>query len=329
MSSAELDLILEQALQLRATGVALEACLERFPDHAEALRPLLEAADLTAAGLDAAAPLPTPDLARGRARLIAAARSSRSRAPAAPWRWAVAALIAIGLVLTMGVASSRALPGDVLYPVKRGLEAVELALTTVATDRLQLEADFNARRRAELIELTRLRRVGVVEFEGYVESADGDSLVVDGLRLTGANGAATAGDRVLVRVRTGSGTLEIEALQSIRTVAPPAPTPTATPTTAIQPSATLRPTVTAQPTATARPPSTADRSVGTATREPETQPAMRAPTETSPAASPEPGRPTRDAEIVTAIGPTATREPRQTEPPVAPELSATPSRRRP
>ncbi|HRF47687.1 MAG TPA: DUF5667 domain-containing protein [Anaerolineales bacterium] len=325
MSSAELDLILEQALQLRATGVALEACLERFPDHAEALRPLLEAADLTAAGLDAATPLPTPDLARGRARLIAAARSSRSRAPAAPWRWAVAALIAIGLVLTMGVASSRALPGDLLYPVKRAIEDARFALAGEPEAREALRTEVSGRRQAEVEALIGLGREASLVFEGVVEDATPSTLTVSGIRIDGDH-QAEVGDTVRVGVRVTNEGVLLEDLTRI--AAPPArPEPTVAPETrAPIATSTLKAIATERSTtATAANTRVPDASPIEATRHPAQTPLTAEPTALPDQPTTPPERPTRAPDQPTTVPDRPTPEPpRPTERP-----SPTPERRRP
>jgi hypothetical protein len=66
----------------------------------------------------------------------------------------------------VAAASASALPGDALYPVKRGLESAQLALTLNPAARASLQAELSARRRAETQAVINLRRETQVEFEG-------------------------------------------------------------------------------------------------------------------------------------------------------------------
>jgi len=297
MNDPAFELVLDQALQLRAAGSSVEACLARFPQYAAELRPLLETAAHAAGGLRAGEPLPPPDLARGRARVLHAARASQPRPATIVLRWATALAFVLALGFGVSAASARSLPGDVLYPVKRALEGAQLALTSNLNARRQLEAEHNARRQEEVRALSQMKREGVVEFEGPVESAAGDELTVAGVRVRGANSAA-AGDRVRVRVRTtAEGGVVLDALIPI-VVAPPAtrePTraPTLTPPTAATPEATAtRPAPTGtnspEPTPTPRRDPTRVPTASPATREPTRAPADLRPTATSERLTPRP-----------------------------------------
>jgi hypothetical protein len=226
MNDYEFDLALDAALQLRAEGVSVEVCLARFPQYAAALRPLLETAGHAASGLRAGEPLSPPNLARGRARVLQAARASQPRPAFLIWRWAVALAFVVTLAVGVSAASAQSLPGDVLYPVKRTIEGAQLALAGDLPTRQQLEAEHNARRQDEARTLSQLKRAGVVEFEGSVESATAEELVVAGVRIRGAN-TATPGERVRVNVRTTTeGAIVLEALSPITA---PEPRPTALP----------------------------------------------------------------------------------------------------
>lgn len=286
MNSHDFELALDRALQLRAEGVSIEACLARFPQYSNELRPLLEAASHAASGLRAGEPLPPPNLARGRARVLQAARASQTRPGVLILRWATS--LAFVMVLAFGVASASAqsLPGDALYPVKLAIEEAQLALAGNLNARLRLEAEHNARRQSEVSELIRLKREGAVEFEGPVESATRDELIVAGVRIRGSN-SVTTGDRVRVNVRTtAEGSVLLEALTSI-VVVPPADRPTPTFTATQSPS--LAPTNTA--TATRSRPSETASPAPSATPTP-TAASTRVPTDIRPTAAPERATPT-------------------------------------
>lgn len=280
MNDPAFELILDQALQLRAAGSSVEACLARFPQYAAELRPLLETAAHAAGGLRAGEPLPTPDLGRGRTRVLRAARWSRSPTAGPLWRWATALAFGLALIFGVSVASAQSLPGDGLYPVKRALEAAQLALAADLNTRLRLEAEHNVRRQDEARALSQMKREGVVEFEGPVESASAEEIVIGGVRIRGAS-TAQAGDCVRVSVRTTlEGAIVLEALTPITAPAPrerptslPLPTSTPAPPTATvvrEATATVGPAL-ARPTGTASPiPTATAPPVREATREPPT-----------------------------------------------------------
>ncbi len=326
MTSLDFEHALDEALRLRSAGWTVAACLERFPEHAEALEPLLETADDVARALFADTPVPEPDLARGRARVLQAARSAGRRRASLPLgRWAMALALVLIVVFGTAAASAQALPGDWLYPVKRGLEAARLALTVDDTTRLQVDAEQNERRRQELVELARLGREGVVEFEGSVEAVTGTTLVVDGVPIEGSTRAA-AGDQVRVRVRTASGELVLEELSP---VAAPDLTEAPLPTTAPAPTDTRPAPTDSPPTRTAVIPPT--RAAATITPEPTREPAATA----TVAATLEPTRlPDRATPTGAATDLSSTREPERASPTSEPtrpsrDPSPTPGRVRP
>ncbi|MGQ0602692.1 MAG: DUF5667 domain-containing protein [Anaerolineales bacterium] len=290
MNDSDFELALDQSLHQMADGLSVEECLARFPQYADELHPLLEAAGHAATGLRAGEPLPPPNLARGRARVLQAARAPQTRPGVLILRWAAAFAFVMVLVFGVASASAQSIPGDVLYPVKRAIEAAQLALTGNLNARLRLEAEHNARRQSEVRELIRLKREAIVEFEGPVESATGDELVVAGVRIRGAN-AVTVGDRVRVNVRTtAEGSVVLEALTPIVVVSPAdrsTPTftatqpPSHTPTDAAT-ATRSRPSKTASPAPSVTPMHTAAH----------TAPPTRVPTDIRLTATPERATPT-------------------------------------
>lgn len=318
------ELVLDEALQMMAAGASRDECLARFPERAEALTPLLAAAEVARAGLHADDPIPAPDLARGRRRFLLAARPPR-RSPYEFLRLATALALTLVLVFVgVAVASANALPGDALYPVKRGLESAQLALTLNPAARATLQAELSARRRAETQAVINLRRETQVEFEGVVERVGEDEVVVSGLvvRVEGTLGFQP-GDQVSVKASiTADGTIVAEAIMPL---APPRPTPEASalptaarpgPTSSATPGASHQPPTPtlARPTGTSPIPSTpngarpAQSTPVDATRVPPTdiRPAL-APTETRrPEATPTPGE-TRPAIEPTSTGTRAGR----------------------
>ena len=168
------DEVLANCLDALEGGQGLAEVLARYPEHAAELEPLLEAAVWF--GGQAAAVAPRPGfVAASRARLVqqvAAPPAASGSWLAMAWRglgssWRIA--LQLGVVFVMlaclvlgssGVAfaSQNALPGDALYPVKLGLEQVELLVTLDPEEDLRLHLQFSQLRIAEMQRLLALGR---------------------------------------------------------------------------------------------------------------------------------------------------------------------------
>jgi hypothetical protein len=164
LSTAE---ILDDCItRLQSGDDGIKALRHDFPHQAQELAPLAEIARQLSSGLHA--PAASADFARNsKIRLLNRLRAAQTPTKAAKprmlatkqlsWRPARAIatlLIAFALLLTStGVAraSSDALPGDVLYPVKRGVEEIRLAVT------------FNESGDAELLNAFTTERVDEIE----------------------------------------------------------------------------------------------------------------------------------------------------------------------
>ncbi len=191
-----LDESLQAILDGRAT---LEQCLARYPQHAARLAQVLPLALKAREALQ-----PPPAREPGRmpasleARLRAAAAQRRPRPspgravpalrPAIALAAALAAVLLLGATTGAALAAQSALPTDALYPVKRGLEEIQLLLSpTRVGDAALLEA-FAERRLQEVEALAAAGRqadlaAGLAEYEaglarllqvaGEVPSEDG------------------------------------------------------------------------------------------------------------------------------------------------------------
>lgn len=304
----ELDQILEECLRaVLRDGLTLEEALAHHPEAAEALqKPLLTAV--------LAARLPAPALSAERVaaleqRLLArfdtlplAAPGPRlvdspaPRAVAVPrrssWMGRWAAVLALAFVVTLGsgatvAASAQAMPGDALYGVKRGWEAI---ITLILNFLGQLESLWS-----------HLARVRYEELQYAIENAPeqeaqalfdfGDAF---GLALANAQGEevlelSAFAEEALQTLETHYATrnqpetarpvlnlLNMARSRSIPTdpQMPPVPTPlppSATPTSTA--TMTDTPTQTATPTATETlAPTRTPRFAATATRTPEPSP---------------------------------------------------------
>jgi hypothetical protein len=174
-------------------------------------------------------------------------RHRRSRAPA--WRWASAVLATLLVfVVVMGgtiSASAEALPGDVLYPVKRAVEEVRLTFTFDPAARERYEEQLVATRQEETQEVLQLGREADVEFQGLLEATADGGWSVGGIKVqiapqTWGATPPQPGTVVAVEGRAAGGQLNARRVN----VVPPKP---------VTPVAKASPTATSQPSPTAVP----------------------------------------------------------------------------
>jgi hypothetical protein len=174
--------ILESCLTELENGAQVESLLARYPAYAEELRPILIAV-LEAKKMSA--PEPSREaVVRGRARLMQRVSAIREE-KTAPRRWVSPFFfrkLAVSLVLTLTLAlsgtglvgaSSSALPGQNLYPVKRRWENVRLFFTFDAAEKLLLEQEFKHEREHEANELLSEGEQYEVEFSGVLTNVNG------------------------------------------------------------------------------------------------------------------------------------------------------------
>lgn len=167
------DDVLAVCLDALDGGQGVAELLARYPEHALELEPLLESAVWF--GGQAAVVAPRPGFVKAsRARLV----EKIAAPPAATgiwsqlfaslgsgWRMALQAAVVIVMLACLVVGSSGiayasqdALPGDALYPVKLGLEQVELWLTLDPQAELRLHLQFSQLRITEMQKLLALGR---------------------------------------------------------------------------------------------------------------------------------------------------------------------------
>lgn len=181
----------EVCLAALKTGVDLDACLALYPDLADELEPILAASQ--SARVLGRFPLPdTTAENRSRARFLSTAAAINIKAkPKFSWvalRRAVLVALVVMLAFAISwngllVASAKSLPGDVLYPVKRVTERVNLSLTPNVEEKHQYESDFNMRRAEEVKLLLKLGRVEHVSYEGTVTEITPDRWMVGGFTV--------------------------------------------------------------------------------------------------------------------------------------------------
>jgi hypothetical protein len=199
---------LETCLQAIEKGETMDSALARFSEFQAELRPLLEAS-LHARTLRGSQPSDAAQR-RGRARLLqrAAEMREQNRKPKRTWLYNFRPLAVTLAVLTIFFAStglvrasSGALPGDGLYPVKRTWEGVQLLFTFDTMEREGLELEHENERLHEINELLAKGREEPVSFSGYVTAQDGDLWMVAGVPVRISSQTRLPGNAVV----TGTG----------------------------------------------------------------------------------------------------------------------------
>jgi len=195
MAQPELNSLLEECLIQLQAGNSVKEILAQYPNYAQELRPLLE----TAAGMrynQSNIIPPTEAMIRSR-RLFVTQLTMQARRQSIfhsiHLRLAVSMTIVILLVvglLSTGLGSAAALPGDTLYPVKIALEQVQLNLAAGPAQRLQLLENFDQVRAQEVNQLKTTDRMITVTFSG-VPSQSKDGWMVSGVKLKVSDSEAT------------------------------------------------------------------------------------------------------------------------------------------
>jgi len=156
MKNSEFENILDECLERLVKGETVEQCLQRYPEQAAQLEPLLQTAQ---AVRKASAILPRSEFkarARYQFRSALQATATKRRLPLFGLRprWAMALMI-IAIVLVAGggtaAAASNSMPDSPLYPVKLATEQVWLTLTPSDMGKARLCAALADRRVAEII----------------------------------------------------------------------------------------------------------------------------------------------------------------------------------
>ena len=167
------DDILSECSERLLRGESVEECLQRHPEQAAELEPLLRVA--AAARKTSSTVEPRPEFkARTRYEIQSRLHSKDRKAEAkrtsmVGWipRWAVVtACLALVLVFagTGTVAASiDSVPGDTLYSVKMATEQVQWKLTFSQKAKARLQARFAERRAWEMAQLAKKGRTGQLE----------------------------------------------------------------------------------------------------------------------------------------------------------------------
>jgi hypothetical protein len=155
-TNKEFDNILDECLErLLVRGETIGQCLERYPEQAAQLKPLLETA---LAVKETSAVQPRAEFkARARYQFRSALQEAAvpKRRPFFGWlpRWATAVAVLVLLLAGGGTvfAAAGSMPDSPLYPVKLATEQVQLVLTPSQLAKANLCAEFADRRVDEII----------------------------------------------------------------------------------------------------------------------------------------------------------------------------------
>jgi hypothetical protein len=179
---------LESCLMAMENGDSLDTCLERFPDLAGELRPLLEAAQ--AAKSIADDHVPNAAFHRSRTRILGKASQLRAQHKPKQFvfgrvpRMAVAAL-ALALIFFMSwrgvIETARALPGDPFYPVKRSAENIRIQIAPDPDMKRAIEVSYERQRVDEVMKLLGMGRVTQVTFEGLLNERTPDRWIIESI----------------------------------------------------------------------------------------------------------------------------------------------------
>ncbi len=152
--------VLSECIDALLGGESLEQCLQRYPQHAERLEPLLRAAmDAREATYTIQPPVDLKVRVTEQVRAQMEARQRRLRANRISFfdwmpQWVSMGIIAVLTVVFCGgcvfAASSGSVPGDILYPVKLAFEDIQLAFTFSDTGKADLHAELASRRVTEM-----------------------------------------------------------------------------------------------------------------------------------------------------------------------------------
>lgn len=180
--------VLEICIRAIETGADLESVLKLYPQMEDELRPLLET--MQRAKSLSVPSVPEASLYRSRARVLQHAAEMRVATPK-PRRTRFmftrfATSLTLALVFLLGGtgivgASSGALPGDNLYPVKRRWEEVRLWFEFSPEGREELESKYEQERLNEVDLLLNEGREETIAFYGIVTAQNGDYWLVSGV----------------------------------------------------------------------------------------------------------------------------------------------------
>jgi hypothetical protein len=208
--------------EIRSGKSTIEDCTTRYPHMGKELRELLE---ITAC-LKPDDVTPSPEFKqRAKAHIFEEIRPAPAKVPHSLWNWheltpvKVLASVVLGvliLVLAGGstvYAAQSSLPGDTLYPVKTGVESLQLAVTPGAAAKANLHIKLAQRRIDEVTQQVKLNRdLTAQSLDNVKQQYD------DALRELSNSGNTKANNDTLSRLSVATLNQQVELEQAIFSV---------------------------------------------------------------------------------------------------------------
>lgn len=140
--------ILDQAIEKLQKGTPLSEVLLQYPREKEQLKPLLEHTQLLLS--IPKIPAPKPDMQRKYITSGIHARTWTSLLHISPWlNVSLGTLMAIAAIFSTSFAASRSLPGEMLFPVKRTAEKIQLQFAETDVEKATIQVGITKKRIAE------------------------------------------------------------------------------------------------------------------------------------------------------------------------------------
>ena len=219
------ETILDACLELLLTGNGTVAqCLQRYPEYAAELEPLLSTAVSVNQAVDVK---PSPEFkARAHYQLQLKMAETGARKPVSLWRlqpkWALSAMaVMLVFVLSSGtvLAANTSMPGSILYPIKIATENVSTRLTGSDIKKAELYAALADRRVTEMVYVIEHGKSNYVD--GIAEKYEETMSAIDSLALSsepvltmGASGVNEFGATGVARETTQTALLDAPSAAS-------------------------------------------------------------------------------------------------------------------
>ncbi|MEJ2264901.1 MAG: DUF5666 domain-containing protein [Anaerolineales bacterium] len=197
----------ESCLEAMENGDSLDTCLERYPDLAGELRPLLETAQAARSIADDS--IPNSAFHRSRSRILGKASQLRAQREPKQFifgrvpRMAMVAL-ALALIFFMSwrgvIETARALPGDPFYSVKRSAQNIRIQIAPNPDTKRAIEVKYERQRVDEVMRLLRMGRITQVTFEGLLNERTSDRWIIEGIPVIVTPDTQIAGEIEEARV---------------------------------------------------------------------------------------------------------------------------------
>jgi hypothetical protein len=208
MTEPDLEAILDECLhEMSIRGENIERCLQRCPQHAEQLAPLVQMADhIRKTGHPTLSAPATRAIEQRLLKRTAELRQFRARPSLSlPFSLRPLVIVAATLVVILALvlaggggivyAATDSLPGSPLYGVKRATEQAQLFLVPTETGQAELHIKFAQRRLEEVQALAEIK--GRVDEEVLAAIAEETGLALEEINKAPAQDKATLLDKLV------------------------------------------------------------------------------------------------------------------------------------